>query len=151
LLKTRHGLEIRAPVSSDVPGLAELLGTGGHVIAPRTLADRLEVLRQEPCVVLIAAEWGPPSGLIIAHWYRTVFTDHPVARVTTLLVGPDARRRGIGRLLVKAAAQAARAAGCDVLELIAAAHEQDLHDFCRATGFIETGPRFVRALRRRSL
>jgi GNAT superfamily N-acetyltransferase len=149
LLKTRHGLEIRAATSADAPGLSELLGTAGHAIAPRILAERLDTLRQEPGAALIAVAWGPPSGLIVSHWYRTLNADQPVAQVTTLLVGPDERRRGIGRLLVKATAQAARAAGCDVLELLAAPLEQDLCEFCRANGFNETGLRFVRALRKK--
>src|ERR1700712_5018714 len=62
---------------------------------------------------------------------------------------PDERRRGIGRLLVKAAEQAARVAGCGGLKLLSAADEEALHDFCRATGFTSVGPRFMRPLRKR--
>jgi aminoglycoside 6'-N-acetyltransferase I len=150
LLKSRHGLEIRAATSADAPGLAELLGAAGHVIEPRALAERIDAIRREPGAMLIAAEWGPPSGLIISHWYRTLTADQPVAQITTFLVGPDDRRRGIGRLLVKAAAHAARSAGCTTLELLAAPDERDLHEFCRATGFIEAGVRFARALRKKA-
>jgi aminoglycoside 6'-N-acetyltransferase I len=150
LLKSRRGLEIRAATSADAPGLAELLSGVGHVIAPLVLAERLDAVRQGNGIALIAMEWGPPSGLIMSHWYRTLHDDHPVAQITTLLVGPDERRRGIGRLLIKAAAQAARVAGCDTLEVLTATPEQDLRDFCQATGFTEVGPRFVRALRKKA-
>jgi aminoglycoside 6'-N-acetyltransferase I len=149
-LKNRQGLEIRAAGSADASGLAELLGMAGSVIPVRLLAERLDALRQSPGVVLIASEWGPPSGLIVAHWYRTLGADQPTAQITTLLVGPDDRRRGIGRLLVKSASQAARVAGCDALELIQGPDAQDLEEFCRATGFLEEGTRFIRALRKRS-
>jgi aminoglycoside 6'-N-acetyltransferase I len=148
-LRTRHGLEIRAATSADAAGLSELLGTAGLVVPARILGERLDAIRQGYGAVLIAVEWGPPSGVINSHWYRTLNADQPTAQVTTLLVGPEDRRRGIGRLLVKAAAQAARVAGCDAMEVLAAPHQQDLHDFYRATGFIEAGPRFVRALRKK--
>ena len=149
MLKSRHGLEIRAATGADASGLAELLTSVGRVIPTRVLSDRLEAARQGSGLILIAAEWGPPSGLIMAHWYYTLEADQPTAQITALLVGPDERRRGIGRLLVKAAAHAARVAGCDVLELMQAPHEPDLETFCQATGFAPAGSRFVRALRKR--
>ena len=85
---------------------------------------------------------------MVLHWYPTLTAPRPVAQITTLLVGEDERRRGIGRMLVKAAAQAARTAGCGELELTAPADAASLHEFCRATGFAEAGLRFVRPLRR---
>jgi GNAT superfamily N-acetyltransferase len=147
-LKTRHGLEIRAASVSDAEGLCDLFRAAGHVIATRVMAERLEAARQGAGAVLIAIEWGPPTGVIMAHWYRTLEADHPIGQVTTLLVAPEDRRRGIGRLLVKAAAQAARVAGCGGLELLARPGADALDAFCRATGFVEAGPRFARALRK---
>jgi len=146
-LKTRYGLEIRAATNADAPGLCGLLSTAGREISSRALAERLEVIRQEPGAALIAADWGPPIGLVLLHWYRELEADQPTAQITTLLVAPTERRRGIGRLLVKAAAQAARIAGCGAMELLAGAEEQAMHAFCRATGFSDIGPRFVRPLR----
>ncbi|MBL6081999.1 GNAT family N-acetyltransferase [Belnapia sp. T18] len=65
-----------------------------------------------------------------------------------MLVGIEERRLGIGRLLLKAAAQAARTAGCGSLELLPTSDATDLHEFCHATGFGKTGLRFVRPLRK---
>jgi len=149
-VSSRYGLEIRAATAAETPGLAVLLASAGHDIAPRVLAERLEAVRQEQGAALVALEWGPPSGLVVLHWYRTLDASEPVAQITTLLVGLEERRRGIGRLLIKAAAQAARVAGCGALELSATAGQPDLHEFCRATGFTEAGPRFVRALRKKA-
>nr|QQZ51931.1 GNAT family N-acetyltransferase [Phenylobacterium glaciei] len=83
------------------------------------IAARLERLRAERATVLLAVEWGPPSGLIIFHPRQTLLADLPIAFVSTLLVGPDARRKGIGRTLLKSASQAARSAGCGELHLSA--------------------------------
>lgn len=147
-MNTRYGMEIRAATGAEAPGLCDLLAAAGHAIPVRMLAERLDAIRQGAGTALVALEWGPPSGLVVLHWYRTLVAAQPTAQITTLLVAPEDRRRGIGRLLVKAAAQAARVAGCGDLEL-SAAEAPALHEFCRATGFTEAGPRFVRALRKK--
>ena len=117
----------------------------GQVVPARLMAGRIGAVRSGGGAVLVAMEWGPPSGVVAVHWFGSLAQDEPVAQITTLLVGPDARRRGIGRLLVKAASQAARVAGCGVLEVAGAG----LEEFCGATGFVQDGARFVRGLRRR--
>jgi aminoglycoside 6'-N-acetyltransferase I len=147
-LTSRYGLEIRAATGADAPGLAALLAEVGHHVDTSGLADRLSVLRGAPGAVLIAVRWGPPSGLVVMHWYPTLGAARSTAQITTLLVGAEDRRLGIGRLLVKAAAQAARTSGCGSLELLGASAQVDLHEFCRATGFAETGPHFFRSLRK---
>ena len=146
-LKSRHGLEIRAATGADAAGIRELLSLAGHAIDARVLADRLDAMRQEPGAALLAVEWGPPSGLILLHWYRTPFDDQPAAQITTLFVAPDDRRRGIGRLLLKAAAQAARVAGCGSLEFLTT-EDPTLRSFCLAAGFTESGTCFARPLRK---
>ncbi len=124
--------------------------SAGLAIAPRAMADRIEAMRQEPGAILLALEWGPPSGVVAISWRRSVLGDSPAARITTLLVGPEARRRGVGRLMLKAAAQAARAAGCRVLQVDALPHHDDLATFCLATGFSQAGEVFERTLRKRA-
>ncbi len=147
-MKSRYGMEIRAATETDAPGVSELLATGGIDIAPRVLADRLDAIRRDAGAALIAVEWGPPSGLVLIHWYRTLTADQPTALIAALFVGSDSRRRGIGRALLKAASQAARVAGCGTLELRSGTHDPDLAAFCHSTGFTETGHVFGRALRK---
>ncbi|WP_270933681.1 GNAT family N-acetyltransferase [Falsiroseomonas oryzae] len=148
LVTTRYGLEIRAAAPIDAPGLLELFAAVGLAAEARDLAERLVAIRDAPGTALIATQWGPPSGLVVLHWYPTLDDARPTAQITTLLVAIEDRRRGIGRLLLKAAAQAARTAGCGKLELTTGLDEASLHAFCRATGFAEAGPRFVRSLRK---
>lgn len=148
-MKSRYGLEIRAATAAEAPGLAALLESVGRPVSARDLAERLEALGHEAGTVLVALEWGPPSGVVVLHWYRTLEAAQRTAAITALLVGPDARRRGIGRLLIKAAAQAARVAGCDALEVRVAPGDEDLRGFCLATGFAEVGASFSRGLRKK--
>ncbi|WP_019903712.1 GNAT family N-acetyltransferase [Methylobacterium sp. 77] len=147
-MASRYGLEIRAATGADAGGVAALLHASGISLAAGDLADRLDALRSGTGTALIAVEWGPPSGLVILHWYRSLAAQ-PVAQITTLLVGPDERRRGIGRLLLKAASQAARSAGCATLELGAAPDHDSMRAFCASTGFEPSGSLLVRPLRKR--
>ena len=147
-MTSRYGLEIRAAAPIDAPGLAELLAASGYAVDTRELTERLVAIRQASGTALIAGQWGPPSGLVVLHWYPTLLDIRPTAQITALLVGVEDRRRGIGRLLLKAAGQAARTAGCGKLELVAAPNTPSLHEFCRATGFLEAGSRFTRSLRK---
>jgi GNAT superfamily N-acetyltransferase len=146
---SRYGLEIRAAQGGDATGLAELLRASGHPVAAEALAERIEALRQGPGVALVAVEWGPPSGLIVLHWYPSLAASLPTAQITTLLVDPDARRRGIGRLLLKAASQAARSAGCGDLQLLTGSGQAELQAFGAATGFSDQGALSVRPLRKK--
>lgn len=150
MMTLRHSLELRAATAADAPGLSVLLAEAGLNIEARVLADRLTALRQASATALIATQWGPPRGLVVMHWYPTLEAAGPVAQLTLLLVGQEDRRRGIGRLLIKGAAQAARIAGCDRLEIATTPDAPSLEAFCRATGFAEAGERFVRSLRKQS-
>lgn len=146
----RHGLEIRTATAADAPGLAALLAEAGQAIEARDLAERLAALRQGAATALVAEQWGPPAGLLVMHWYPTLEAAGSVAQITLLLVGEEHRRQGIGRLLLKSASQFARTAGCTRIEIATAAEAPSLQAFCRATGFAEAGPRFVRSLRRQA-
>jgi aminoglycoside 6'-N-acetyltransferase I len=148
-LSVRYGLQIRAAAPADAADIAELMSRAGHAIGAPALMDRLEALRQERGTALLALEWGPPSGIIVLNWFRTLESDHPVAQISTLLVGPEERRRGIGRTLLKAGAQAARSAGCAELRFLVAPDEPGLHGFCIANGFEDRGRRMTRGLRKR--
>ena len=148
-MSSRHGLSIRAANSGDVDGLVELLRTAGETVGRDTLAARLNAIQDQPGALLIADEWGPPSGLIAVHWHAVLTADQKVGWISALLVDPDRRRNGVARLLLKAASQAARSAGCGELVLHSPIAQGDLRTFCLATGFMETGEIFKRPLRKR--
>ncbi len=151
VLANRFGLQIRTAAATDAPGLAALWQAAGHPVAVEALAARLEQLhRAANGTALLAAEWGPPSGVVVLSWAQSLRADLPAARVELLLVAPEERRRGIGRTLLKAASQAARAAGCGTLHLAATAEDgHGLRAFCAATGFEEAGATYARPLRKK--
>ena len=145
---SRYGVEIRAALPADAADVASLLRELGYEV-PREAAERLDAVRHAPgSAVLVAADYGPVMGLVAVHWHAVLQHARPVARVTALVVAEPERRRGIGRLLVKAGAQAARAAGCDHLEIAAAPGEQGTQAFWLALGFSESSLGLSRALRK---
>lgn len=149
-MASRYGLEIRAATGADASGLSELLRAAGQRLDPDRLSQRIEAFRHGTGSALLALEWGPPSGLIVWHAYRSLDADLPTALITTLLVGPDERRRGIGRLLLKAASQAARASGCGTIQLLIGPEQPELAAFGAATGFSDIGSLWVRPLRKKT-
>ncbi len=139
----RHGVEVRAAAPADAPELARLLGPDAAA-----MADRLEALRAHAgSAVLVATGHAGLSGVVALHWAPDLFHARPVARVTALAVEAEERRHGIGRLLLKAASQAARGAGCEALLLTP--EGEGAEAFCRATGFTDRGLVLERSLRRR--
>ncbi len=147
-MSARQGLEIRAVLATDAPYLADLLASGGHEILAAELSRRLEAVRAGAGATLVASDWGPPVGLIALQWQPSILSAKPVAWVTLLLVGPESRRRGIGRALLKAGAQAARSAGCGDLRLLAPDDRKDMLAFAESTGFAAAGAALVRPLRK---
>ncbi|WP_205880295.1 GNAT family N-acetyltransferase [Lichenicoccus roseus] len=141
-------MEIRAAGAQEAAGLSELLAQVGISLPPHEVAQRLEAIRQSTGTALVALAWGPPSGVVVVHWHRTLLSPAPQAGISLLLVAPDERRRGIGRLLLKAAAQAARTAGCDTLDMAVSGDQPDLDAFCLANGFTGAGLRYRRPLRK---
>jgi len=141
---TRYGVDLRSALPADSADLAALLGG-----TARGMALRLEATARDPAsAVLVATGWnGAVIGVIALSWHPTLVADRPSARITALTVAEEERRNGIGRLLIKAGAQAARAAGCDLLE--AAGPEGEGGAFLAALGFTAAGANLARPLRKR--
>ena len=143
----RYGMEIRGADAGDAPALAELSAAAGRPTTASALARRLERLHEARALVLLALEWGPPSGVAVVTHRPALDSDALLASLDLLWVAPDDRRRGVGRLLLKAAAQAARQVGA--VELIATAGDPATHAFALASGFTERGAALARPLRKR--
>ncbi len=144
------GIDIRGALQADASDVAGLLGQLGYPMESRDVASRLEALARDPdATVLVAIGYGPVVGLVVVNWCHMLHQARPLARITTLVVDDHERGSGIGRMLVKAASQAARMAGCDVLELTTGVRREAAHAFYRAIGFEQSSLRFSRSLRRK--
>ena len=140
----RHGVDLRGAAATDAAGLAALLGA-----PPEAMRRRLErLLADTATTVLVALDYdGALIGAAVLQTRPGLLEDAPVATLATLFVAAAERRRGIARLLLKAAAQAGRSAGCEAMAMLAA--EAPAQCFCEASGFTPDGQGFTRPLRRR--
>ena len=146
----RYGVAVRAAQTGDAAELTRLLAQAQFATDPAVTAARLEALRQHPQgAVLVATGFSGLSGTVALTWAPSLRYDRPVAQVLALVVDVDERRAGIGRMLVKAGSQAARSAGCEVLDLAVRDGDEAVAGFCQAAGFAAAGTWFTRPLRRR--
>jgi ribosomal protein S18 acetylase RimI-like enzyme len=89
-------------------------------------------------IVFLAREDRGPVGTATGAAYDA---ESGVAHVYAMWVAPDARRAGVGRALLDAAAGWARDRGCDRLVLSVTESNAGARAFYEAHGFSETGER----------
>jgi len=92
----------RDPMGGGVPLAAEVIGG---------LPDRLAA-QPGARVWLAFADGGEPVGLAVCFTGFSTFAARPLLNLHDLAVAPAHRGRGVGRRLLEAVEEAARAAGC---------------------------------------
>lgn len=140
----RH-ISIRRAKASDARQVAVLLGGLGRdfrVTALRT-ARRLTKTTD---TVFVAGAGREILGLIAVNTCHPVHSDHPCGRIMTIVVRPDRKREGVGRLLMRHALTHFRRLGCANVELTSRTYRGGAHRFYRAMGFTVTAKRFSRHL-----
>ena len=140
------GIVVRAAEAADLGAVVELLDELGYPSSAEAAGESMEALRRDPASWLwVAVERGEVVGLVGLH-VMPLLERGPFARVTALVVGERARRRGIGRALVERVEEQARAEGCERVELSSADRRHDAHAFYRRVGFEPTSQRFLKRL-----
>ena len=137
---------IRPAVDDDAPQLATLLAHLGYPSDAADLPDRLLRLRSGGDDAFVAVLNGETVGLATVHSRAVLHVARPVAQLTALVVPPAMRGRGVGRALVAAAEQWARAQGAERLVVTTALHRAEAPLFYERLGFEHTGRRYVKKL-----
>lgn len=141
-------IEIREAIESDAESLSPLLLQLMH--EPSTAEQVRARLRRlsETGVdrVLVAVVEGRVVGLAGLHVSWMVHFDRPAARLMSIVVDEGCRGKGIGRRLVEASCELARAAGCDRIELTSRLTRTGAHSFYESVGFEHTSKRFSKRL-----
>lgn len=146
----RVAVAIRPAVADDAPQLAALLGHLGYPADAADLPGRLLRLRSGGDDAFVAVLDGETVGLATVHSRAVLHVARPVAQLTALVVPPAMRGRGVGRALVAAAEQWARAQGAERLVVTTALHRADAPLFYERLGFEHTGRRYVKQLEERT-
>lgn len=139
-------LRIRTADSVDSGEIARLLAELGYDVAPDDVADRLQRLGRGGQPVLLARQGDETLGCLTWHVTPNIHRPWPIGRITMLVVASSARRRGIGRALVRAAEERMVQRGCGLIEVTSNSKLRAAHAFYAKLGFERTSHRFARTI-----
>ena len=138
---------VRPATAEDGYGLADLLDLLGYPCSAEEAAGRVLTLRDDPNQSLLVADVkGVVVGLVACDLSYYLPLGALTCRITALAVTGQAKRQGIGRLLLREAEALAREAGAVRVELTSATQRTDAHAFYAACGYTEGALRFVKRL-----
>jgi GNAT superfamily N-acetyltransferase len=145
-------VRIRSASFDDATAIASLLGELGYPSTPDRVRARMTRLLTEDAdgrdAVFVATDDDVTDvvGLLALHRFAALHDDADVALIMALVVAEKARGLGVGRRLVDAAANAARAWGCTRMLVTTHVRRADAHAFYERLGFDFTGRRYVKSL-----
>jgi GNAT superfamily N-acetyltransferase len=140
-------IKVRRCSPNDAVAVSSLLGELGYEVSPQAAVERMRRLNSpEIDPMFLAVDNGRPLGFIALHRCHMIQYQAPVTRITALVVGQRARRRGIGRLLVDHALRWAEQSGCELVELTSALNRVEAHAFYRDLSFEQNSLRFRKLL-----
>lgn len=137
---------IREAKAEDAAEIVALLQFLGHPVTQAKVLENLNRLASLLETPFIAEENGQVLGLIGVHIMVTIHRDTPVGRIPVLVVREDLHGRGIGRMLVEAAEERLRQAGCALIEVTSNNSRVDAHRFYERLGYEITSSRFMKRL-----
>ncbi|MCJ2140925.1 GNAT family N-acetyltransferase [Methylobacterium sp. E-066] len=142
-------VRVRSIETRDAPVVAVLMRGLGFDPSAEEIERRMRLAsrRDVDRAFLAETHGGNALGLIAVHIAPLLFYPQPLARITTLVVAEEARRRGVGRRLIEFAYDLAKKADCDTLELTTGLGRADAHAFYQAQGFHRSAFRLYRRVR----
>ena len=126
---------VRPATPDDAERLASLLTDECYPAGGSDLATRMERYGALGSQVLVADAAGDVVGFVTILVLPRFEVDDRFARVTSLVVDAGVRERGIGRLLMQAAEEQAKAAGAAWLEVTAGHHRPDARRLFESLGY----------------
>ncbi|GIF13604.1 N-acetylglutamate synthase-like GNAT family acetyltransferase [Actinoplanes teichomyceticus] len=131
-----------------MPALTALLGQLGYPTTETSVRERLDLWLDEPCSWLIGADDdGALVGVAALHVLPLLERTGRMGRLVALVVDQRYRGRGVGRSLVTAAEEQARAAGCVKMEVTSSRTRTRTHEFYKLLGYEDicsSSARFVK-------
>ncbi len=138
---------IRAAATGDACDVALLLEILGYPCTRDEAADRIAMVLGDPRHQLLLAEIdGHVHGLIALDVRYSVTRGEDQARITALVVRPEASRQGIGRRLLREVEGIARRAGSARIEVTSNPCRLDAHVFYHGCGYADGSRHFFKLL-----
>ena len=137
-------IRLRPATDADAADIARLLAELEHPADQAAIPARLAAVTREGGAVLVAVDAADRAlGVISLARHMALHEPGPIGYITALVTASTARRRGVGQLLVDAAKEWARRAGCVRLTVTSAERRADAHAFYPSCGMPYTGRRFA--------
>jgi ribosomal protein S18 acetylase RimI-like enzyme len=137
---------LRAAKPSDAQALVGLIDFLGHEIDEKSVRKNIVKLAKAGEAPLVATLDKKVVGLCGIHRTVTVHRPAPLGRITILVVAREAQDLSIGRMLVEAAEQLLKKAGCQLVEVTSNDRRTAAHAFYRHLGYERTSIRFFKKL-----
>jgi len=140
-------MQIRKVEIKDALAIQVLLEQLGYPMAEGLLAKRIAVLAENEahCDVVYELE-GKLLGFMSVHFIPQIAFDADYAIISYLVVGEEARGKGIGKLLEEYAVELARERKCRRIYLHSNARRADAHRFYLRQGYEEYSKTFIKYL-----
>jgi GNAT superfamily N-acetyltransferase len=136
---------IRRACDEDAQTVAELMTVLGYPSSSSSIAKRIRSCSDSSdTAVFIAESRDRVVGIISFHCIPQFHADGFLGRITSLVVSPEDRQRGVGRLLVTAAEEFGWAHGCIRAEVTSGDHRPEAHAFYEHLGYKLESRRFIK-------
>lgn len=136
---------IRRAQRDDALAVAELMTALGYPALAAQVEGRIAVCKNSTDTAILVAECeGRVVGVLSFHCIPLFHSDGFLGRITSLIVAPEHRKMGLGRLLISAAEEFARAHGCNRIEVTSGDHRADAHAFYEHLGYRTDCRRFIK-------
>ena len=137
---------IRRAQRDDALAVAELMTMLGYPALAAQVEGRIAVCKNSTETTIFVAECeGRVVGVLSFHRIPQFHADGFLGRITSLIVAPEYRKMGLGRLLVSAAEEFAQVQGCSRIEVTSGDYRTDAHAFYEHLGFRTDCRRFIKA------
>lgn len=138
---------VREADQSDCTALSQLMTQLlGKEITEEHMKNRLEFVQQSPYDYLFVYEEN--DHILGTLGFRLRETIEQVSRygeVSIIVIDMEARRKGIGKILMEYAEKLAKEHDCNGTWLVSGHKRAEAHQFYKDLGYEETGYRFVKS------
>jgi GNAT superfamily N-acetyltransferase len=116
--------------------MADMAGQLGYPCTPEEVRRRIADMRDRDQYAVYVAEIseGEIAGWIGVYLFRSVELE-AYAEISGLVVSEEARSRGIGQVLLEAAEEWARGAGCAIISVRSNIRRKRAHGFYEKNGY----------------
>ena len=138
---------VRGVEPGDAADVAALLDALGYPCSEAEATERIEHFREDPRqFLLLALSNGTPCGLVAMKLNYSLTRGADVARITALVVSPDAHGQGIGRRLLREVETLARRNRAVRVEVTSNPSRTGAHAFYHACGYSDGSRHFAKPL-----